>query len=98
MAFYKQESKGNLELPPVSVIVAAKNEYENLQKLIPALLSQDYPEFEIVIVDDKSTDDSFMYLYDLKDKEPKIKHCRIDETPDYITSKKFGHYNWCKGS
>ena len=44
--------------PAVSVIVYAKNESENLKKHLPALLNQDYPEYEIVVVNDGSTDES----------------------------------------
>ena len=36
----------------VSVIVCAKNEFENVQKFIPILATQDYPDFEIVLIDD----------------------------------------------
>jgi glycosyltransferase involved in cell wall biosynthesis len=42
----------------VSIIIAAKNEKENLQKLIPFILDQAYPSFEVIIVDDFSTDGS----------------------------------------
>lgn len=41
---------------PISVIVAAKNEAANLRKNLPQLLAQDYPDFEVLVVDDHSTD------------------------------------------
>lgn len=43
-------------LPPVSVIVCARNEAANLQKKLHTLLQQDYPKWELVVVDDASTD------------------------------------------
>ncbi len=46
------------ELPPVSVILCAHNESENLSNYLQALLSQDYPEFEVIVVDDGSEDDT----------------------------------------
>ena len=45
-------------LPPLSVIVAARNESENLYELIPLILEQDYPTFEIIVVNNQSMDDS----------------------------------------
>lgn len=43
---------------PVSVIVCSKNEAENLMELVPQLLSQDHPNFEIILINDASTDDT----------------------------------------
>ncbi|HTF69468.1 MAG TPA: polysaccharide deacetylase family protein, partial [Edaphobacter sp.] len=42
--------------PPVSVIIAAHNEEKVIQKTVVALLGSDYPNFEIIVVDDGSTD------------------------------------------
>ena len=61
LAFYKKKEK-NESLEPVSVIVCARDAYEYLLDLIPAVLSQDYPEFELVIVNDCSQDDTEEYL------------------------------------
>ncbi len=41
---------------PISIVVCAKNEAENLKRLLPSLARQKYPSFEIVLVDDASTD------------------------------------------
>lgn len=45
--------------PSVSIIICAKNEFENLTKNLPFILSQNYTDFEVIIVDDGS-DKSFM--------------------------------------
>ena len=81
---------GNIQndLPRVSIVVAARNEFQNLQRLVPALLEQEYHEFEIVIVNDRSDDESFDYLMEL-DKNPKIKVVFIDHLPDHVNSKKY---------
>ena len=50
----------------VSIVIAARSEYDNLQKLIPALLAQNYPNFEIIIVDDASWDGTTGYLEELE--------------------------------
>lgn len=43
-------------LPRLSVVVPARNEEGGLQRALPALLGQDYPDLEVVLVDDRSTD------------------------------------------
>lgn len=43
---------------PISVLVCAKNEEANLKRLLPSLLAQNYSDFEIILIDDASTDDS----------------------------------------
>ncbi len=52
--------------PPVSVIIAAKNEAENLQKFLPDILEQDFPEFEVIVVDDGSKDHTEQVLESFK--------------------------------
>ena len=59
----------------VSIIVCARSEFQNLQTLVPALLGLDYPDFEIVIVDDASWDGSTRYLEDLQKTELAVAAC-----------------------
>lgn len=47
------------EPPLVSVIIPARNEAENLQRLIPTVLSQRYPNFEVIVYDDGSEDETW---------------------------------------
>ena len=49
-------------LPKVSVIVCARNEQHNLQTYLHALLRQDYPEYEVIVVNDGSQDDTQQVL------------------------------------
>ena len=62
----KRETKGVTEyledLPPVSVIICARDEEENLRKFLPFVLEQDYPDYEVIVVNDGSTDDTDDYL------------------------------------
>jgi len=59
--------------PPVSVIICAKNELTNLKKFLPSILRQDYPEFEVLVVNDRSTDDSQIWLEDLSRQNPTLR-------------------------
>lgn len=77
------------KLPPVSIIVSAHNASGLLQKLIPALLEQQYPEFEIVVVDDRSTDYTDTWLSEQQLKDRRVRHVRIDNTPAHFTAKKY---------
>jgi glycosyltransferase involved in cell wall biosynthesis len=54
---YKKKEMNPL-LPPLSVIVCARNEEDNLFKNLPAVLNQDYPDFEVIVVNDQSVDES----------------------------------------
>lgn len=49
-------------LPGVSVVVCAKNEGDNLQNYLTALLCQNYPTFEVIVVNDASEDDTQFVL------------------------------------
>jgi poly-beta-1,6-N-acetyl-D-glucosamine synthase len=43
---------------PVSVVICARNEAENLEKNLPSILTQDYPDYEVVVVNDCSEDNT----------------------------------------
>jgi glycosyltransferase involved in cell wall biosynthesis len=59
LAFYKEVPAPTAsKLPPVSIIIAARNESDNLYENLPSILSQDYPEFEVIVVNNQSIDDS----------------------------------------
>ncbi len=51
---------------PVSVIICAKDEVDNLRKYLPFVLQQEYPDFEVIVVNDGSTDETEDLLTDLK--------------------------------
>ncbi|MBU2019370.1 MAG: glycosyltransferase [Bacteroidetes bacterium] len=59
----KQKEVNSGFFPPVSIVVCARNESDNIYKHLPMLLNQDYPNFEVVIVNHQSTDDSKYILY-----------------------------------
>lgn len=80
----------NKSLPEaVSVIVCAHNEKENLQRLLPKLYAQNFKRFEIVVVDDRSTDGTLEFLHQEKKNHPNLKVVWIRFRPDYIKGKKY---------
>lgn len=52
------------QLPPVSVIICAHNEAENLKKFLKVVLIQQYPQFEVILVNDRSTDNTIDVMVD----------------------------------
>ncbi len=74
---------------PISIIVAARNEAKNLVNLVPQLFRQDYPNFEVVIVNDCSFDDSEDVLKELQKQYSKLKIVTVEDNPRYKTAKKF---------
>jgi chlorobactene glucosyltransferase len=55
-------------LPFVSIIVPARNEQDNIERCILSLLAQDYPSFEVIVVDDNSTDNTLRIVKDIKSR------------------------------
>ncbi len=47
---------------PVSVIISARNEAVNLRQYLPAILQQNYPDYEVIVVNDCSYDESDLVL------------------------------------
>ena len=91
VAFYKRNARPKLneELEPVSIVLCARDAYEYLTELIPALLKQDYPDFEIVVVNDCSDDETEEYLKDLERKESRVKPVQLKQHLNFFNGKKF---------
>ena len=67
--------------PLVSVIFAARDEAEKLPGAIQTLLAQDYPEFEVVAVNDRSQDQTPAILHDLERAKPNLKVIDVANLP-----------------
>ncbi len=74
---------------PLSVILCARNEEENLLKNLETVLNQDYPTFEVIAVDDASTDNSLHVLKAFQKSHPQLKIVTVLENERYILSKKY---------
>ncbi len=85
--FYR-EKPDNSDLPPVSVVICARNEEANLEKNLPSVLEQDYPEYEVIVVNDGSTDDSDMVITRLQQKYEHLKTTEIKEDQKFTHGKK----------
>lgn len=76
-------------LPPVSVIICAKNEADNLQKFLKVVLIQQYKQYEVIVVNDQSTDHTADVLVDYYLRNPHLKVVNItgNETKIYAGKK-----------
>jgi chlorobactene glucosyltransferase len=72
---------GGGEWPFVSIVVPARNEERNLPRLLPTLLAQHYPAFEVIVVDDQSTDATSRILVEWQARDPRLKVVRGEELP-----------------
>jgi len=68
--------------PRVSIIVAARDEERHVEAAVRALAMQRYPDFEIIVVDDRSTDATPEVLARVRASEPHLQIVRIDQLPD----------------
>ncbi len=74
---------------PISVIVCAKNEEDNVKKFIPLLIEQNYLDFEIVIIDDASSDDTLEIFEAFEKQYSNIKLVKVENNEAFWGNKKF---------
>lgn len=89
LAFYKNPELAENERPPVSVVIAARNEYHNLSRYLVNILEQDYPEFEVIVVNHASNDETADYLKEIRPKYQHLKVVHIERELNFFTGKKF---------
>jgi biofilm PGA synthesis N-glycosyltransferase PgaC len=77
------------EGPPVSIIVCARNEERNLERNLPLLLQQNYPNYEVVLVNDRSEDETKWLLRKLSAQNPQLKVVEIENHVVANQGKKF---------
>ena len=84
---YKKKYKSKTE-EPVSVIICAKNEERNLRKHLKYVLEQKYSNYEVVVVNDCSTDDTELVLNQFKSKYPHLSVSTIKQDAKFSHGKK----------
>ena len=76
------------QLPAVSVVVCAHNEYTNLQDYLSLLLNQDYPCYEVIVVDDSSEDGSDLLLERWSRQYSNLYHTFVPQGARVLSNKK----------
>tara|TARA_R110002049_G_scaffold993_11_gene7287 strand:- start:73795 stop:74907 length:1113 start_codon:yes stop_codon:yes gene_type:complete len=87
-AFFKQKKETTINIP-VSVIICAKNEAENLKNFLPSIIGQDYPNFEIVLINDASCDDTLEVMEAFASKNSNIKIVDVKNNEAFWGNKKY---------
>lgn len=74
---------------PVSVIVCAKNEADNLRNNLPHILDQNYSNFEVVLINDSSQDETLEVMEEFAQSYPNIKIVNVKEVEAFWGNKKY---------
>ena len=85
----KSQPTDDSQLPPVSVVLTTHNEVQWLNENLVYLLEQEYPDFEVVVVNYLSTDDTQYTLKLLSDYYPRLKVVTFDEDVNLFQGKKY---------
>src|SRR5438132_300154 len=65
--------------PSVSILIPAKDEAAQIQKCVASVLRQDYPNFDVIVINDRSTDDTGQILDDMARADPRLKAVHVQE-------------------
>ncbi len=76
-----------VETCSVSVIVPAKDEAPNIIKAVESILASSYKNLEVILVNDRSTDDTWELMRRLSEKDNRIKIVDVKNVPDNWTGK-----------
>lgn len=89
LASVKIQAIAEKALQPISVIICARNEIKNLERFLPEILGQDYPDFEVIVVNDRSWDGTADLLEGFLKQYDKLKVVTVAEGDKFIAGKKF---------
>ena len=104
VAFYKEKAVTPSPLErdgvrlAVSVVICCKNEDHNLPDFLPLILNQDYPDYEVVVVDDCSSDNTPDVLREFEKKYKHLKVITVKEDKKHHHGKKFAVMVGIKGA
>ncbi|MGB3590464.1 MAG: glycosyltransferase [Nonlabens sp.] len=73
----------------VSIIVCAKNEATNLKRLLPALLGQDHQNFEVIVINDCSSDGTLDIIDGFTAIDPRVKMVNVIPNENFWGNKKY---------
>jgi glycosyltransferase involved in cell wall biosynthesis len=87
--FHGKNKNNEKEPMPVSVIICAKNEAKNIKRFLPSIINQHYSNFEIVLINDASSDNTLKIMRSFKGQNPKIKIVDVANNNAFWGSKKY---------
>ena len=84
----KQKGETLVELPPLSVIICVQNQLDEVRANIERILKQDYPKFEVIVIDLASEDDTKFYLEQLGNSYNNFYFSYIPPSARFISRRK----------
>ena len=88
-AFFKPSKPKGYHQDPVSIVIATKNDAHNLIKSLPVILSQQYNDYEVVVVSDKSEDETDVLRKEFQQKYDNLKFVNLTSSITNIKGKKY---------
>jgi biofilm PGA synthesis N-glycosyltransferase PgaC len=79
----------NQTFAPISIVICARNEATNLREFLPSILEQNYPTFEVIVVNDRSWDGTREVLEAYAKKYPQLKLVHVADGGKFMAGKKF---------
>jgi len=97
LTFFKNKTN-ETSYPPVTVVIAARNEESNLVLNLPKIFEQDYPEFQVVVVNDRSWDETGDVLRAFQSRYDNLHVVNIQDSENYAHGKKLAVTLGIKGA
>ncbi len=88
-SFLKVPKPSSKQQLPVSLIICAKNEAENLKEYLPLWQNQNYANYEIILINDASIDDTLDIMEAFAKEDPRIKVVDVKNNEAFWASKKY---------
>ncbi len=85
---HKGKNSYSDEQPPLSIIIYHNGEAEELEQHLPSLLTQDYPQYEVIVITDHKIGESVDYLKRIKATYPHLYYSYLPESSKWISRKK----------
>ncbi len=90
LAFFKRKSKSRSITHPVSVVICARDEANNLERFLPEILTQNFSfSQEVIVVNDNSNDDTKFFLEELQRTFRQLKPVTLEQEALHIPGKKY---------
>lgn len=94
----ENEDPAAAPFPRVSIITAARNEERNIREALQSILHLDYPDYEVIAVDDRSEDRTGAILDDMRTENPQLRVIHVETLPDGWLGKNHALFSGAKAS
>lgn len=88
LLFYKDKTT-EIEIEPVSVIIASRDDANFLRRHLPLIMNQKDVDFEVIVVDDCSMDDTIDVLREYSEQYSNFRHTKLIENGEFEGGKKY---------